>query len=54
MRTIGHLIAGESIPGSSGRTSPVFDPATGQQTATVTLASVAEVDRAVDAAREAA
>ena len=29
MDTIHHLVGGQSVPGTSGRTSPVFDPATG-------------------------
>jgi malonate-semialdehyde dehydrogenase (acetylating)/methylmalonate-semialdehyde dehydrogenase len=40
--------------GASGRTSPVYNPATGLQTADVDLASVAEVDRAVASAKAAA
>ena len=57
MNSIHHWIAGQSVPGqasgSSQRTSPVFDPATGQQTATVHLASVEDVDTAVAAAKAA-
>jgi malonate-semialdehyde dehydrogenase (acetylating) / methylmalonate-semialdehyde dehydrogenase len=50
---IGHHVAGERRPGTSGRTGPVFDPATGRQTATVDLADPAEVDEAVSAANKA-
>jgi malonate-semialdehyde dehydrogenase (acetylating) / methylmalonate-semialdehyde dehydrogenase len=53
MRTIGHWIGGQSVVGSSGRTGPVYDPAVGAQTAAVSLASAAEVDRAVAAAKAA-
>ena len=53
MRTIDHWINGALVPSTSGRTSPVFNPATGQVQANVGLASVAEVDAAVAAAREA-
>ena len=53
MRTIDHWINGSPVASSSGKTSPVFNPATGQQQATVGLADVAEVDAAVAAAREA-
>jgi malonate-semialdehyde dehydrogenase (acetylating)/methylmalonate-semialdehyde dehydrogenase len=53
---ISHWIDGRTTPGTSGRTSPVFNPATGQRTAEVELASSGEVDlavaRAVAAARE--
>ena len=47
MNTIHHLIDGAEVPGTSGRTSPVFDPASGQQSGTLSLASVAEVDAAI-------
>ena len=40
-------------PGTSGRTAPVYDPATGAVTAEVDLASVEEVDAAVAVAVEA-
>ncbi|HEY3833045.1 MAG TPA: CoA-acylating methylmalonate-semialdehyde dehydrogenase [Acidimicrobiia bacterium] len=53
MRSIGHWIGGVAVAGASGRSGPVFDPATGAQTAAVDLASIDEVDRAVAAAREA-
>jgi malonate-semialdehyde dehydrogenase (acetylating)/methylmalonate-semialdehyde dehydrogenase len=53
MRQIHHLIGGKVTPGTSGRVGPVFDPATGQQQAEVDLASIDEVDAAVDAAAEA-
>jgi malonate-semialdehyde dehydrogenase (acetylating)/methylmalonate-semialdehyde dehydrogenase len=53
VRTIDHWINGSSVPSSSGKTGPVFNPATGQQQATVGLADVAEVDAAVAAAKEA-
>ncbi|NNF54755.1 MAG: CoA-acylating methylmalonate-semialdehyde dehydrogenase [Acidimicrobiales bacterium] len=51
MDTIGHLIAGKHRAGSSGESKPVFNPATGQQTATISLASIAEVDEAVQVAQ---
>jgi malonate-semialdehyde dehydrogenase (acetylating)/methylmalonate-semialdehyde dehydrogenase len=51
---ISHWIDGAETPGESGRTSPVFNPATGARTAEVDLASRDEVDRAVSVAREAA
>ena len=53
MYTIDHWIDGRRVPSSSGRTGPVFNPATGQQQGEVALASVAEVDAAVDAAKAA-
>jgi malonate-semialdehyde dehydrogenase (acetylating) / methylmalonate-semialdehyde dehydrogenase len=51
---ISHWIDGASVAGTSGRTSPVFNPATGLQTADVDLASAADVDRAVASAKDAA
>jgi malonate-semialdehyde dehydrogenase (acetylating)/methylmalonate-semialdehyde dehydrogenase len=50
---ISHVIAGHAAPGTSGRTAPVYDPATGAVTAEVDLASADEVDAAVTAARAA-
>lgn len=54
MERIQSLINGESAPSSSGRTSAVFNPATGQQTAELELASIEEVDAAVASAKAAA
>jgi len=44
---------GSSIDGATARTAPVFDPATGMQTAEVVLATGKDVDHAVDIAAEA-
>jgi malonate-semialdehyde dehydrogenase (acetylating)/methylmalonate-semialdehyde dehydrogenase len=54
MRTIGHWIGGHEVAGTSGRVGPVYDPALGEQTAEVALASASEVDDAVKTARGAA
>ncbi|MDA9436986.1 CoA-acylating methylmalonate-semialdehyde dehydrogenase [Bradyrhizobium sp. CCBAU 51627] len=51
--TIRNFINGELVRGRSGRTSPVFNPATGQQSATLGLASADDVRTAVGAARAA-
>ena len=51
--TIQHLVDGAALPCESGRTHPVFNPATGEQTAAVGLASVEEVDAAVASAKAA-
>jgi len=51
---ISHWIDGAAREGASGRTSPVFNPATGEHIAEVALASTAEVDAAVSSARAAA
>ena len=53
MKSINHWIDGRVVESTSGNTSPVFDPATGEQTAAAGLASVAEVDAAVAAAKAA-
>ena len=47
MRNIDHFIDGRRVPGTSGRHGDVFDPNSGQVQARVALASVAELDRAV-------
>jgi len=51
---ISHWIGGLPVEGTSGRTSPVFNPATGVQTGAVDLASAEEVDAAVATAVAAA
>ncbi len=51
---ISHWIDGHVTPGTSGRTSPVYNPATGVQTGEVDLASAAEVDAAIASAVSAA
>ena len=53
MPTIGHYVSGERIEGRSGRTGPIFDPATGERQGSVALASAAEVDAAVRTAKAA-
>ena len=52
-RELHHHIAGQARAGDSGRHGEVFDPATGQVTAQVPLASAGEVRAAVDAAQAA-
>ena len=54
LRTITHLIDGKPAAGTSTRTGPVYDPATGVQQAQVLLASAADVDDAVASAVAAA
>ena len=48
--TIEHWVGGKRIAEPGGRRAPVFNPATGQQHAQVALASVAEVQDAVQVA----
>src|SRR5580765_1766577 len=53
VKRISHWIGGRSVAGESGRSGPVYNPATGEQSGAVDFASVEEVDSAVHAAREA-
>ena len=50
---VNHWINGARVAGASGRTGPVYNPATGQLAREVDFASVEEVDAAVVAAHEA-
>ena len=50
---LSHFIHGQSVAGSSGRFGDVFDPATGQVSAQVPLASRAEVEAAIASAEAA-
>jgi malonate-semialdehyde dehydrogenase (acetylating) / methylmalonate-semialdehyde dehydrogenase len=53
VRTVTHWIGGKPATGTSTRTSPVWNPATGEQQAEVLLAGTADVDTAVQAAASA-
>ena len=53
MNEIGHYIGGAVIAGTSGRSQPVWNPATGESEKTVALASTEEVGKAVADARAA-
>ncbi len=50
---IAHWIDGQRVEGTSGRSGPVYNPATGEQTGEVGFASVEEIDAAVQAAKRA-
>jgi malonate-semialdehyde dehydrogenase (acetylating)/methylmalonate-semialdehyde dehydrogenase len=50
MKRITHWIDDGRVAGTSGRQGPVFNPATGAQTAVVDLASAAELDAAAESA----
>jgi len=50
VRAISHWIDGGERPSSSGRTAPVYNPATGTVQATVALADQAEIDEAIASA----
>jgi malonate-semialdehyde dehydrogenase (acetylating) / methylmalonate-semialdehyde dehydrogenase len=51
--TVEHWINGETFSGTSTRTGPVFDPARGEVAREVRLGSIADVDAAVQAAKDA-
>jgi len=53
MRDITHFIDGESVAGTSGRYGEVFNPNTGEVQAKVALATLGEVDAAVQSALRA-
>ncbi|MCG6858687.1 MAG: CoA-acylating methylmalonate-semialdehyde dehydrogenase [Salaquimonas sp.] len=53
MKEIGHYIGGKRVAGTSGRTSDVFNPATGEVEAKVALASAAELNAAIENAKAA-
>src|SRR5215831_9065808 len=53
LREITHWINGKKVPGISGRTSKVFNPATGKVQATVPLANQAELNAAVESCQKA-
>jgi malonate-semialdehyde dehydrogenase (acetylating)/methylmalonate-semialdehyde dehydrogenase len=53
VKPINHWIGGMAVAGRSGRSGPVFNPATGGQTGAVDFASVEEVAQAVAAAKAA-
>jgi malonate-semialdehyde dehydrogenase (acetylating)/methylmalonate-semialdehyde dehydrogenase len=53
MQTIHNAIAGKLTQSASTRTQPVYNPATGEATATLPLSSLAEINAAVASAKKA-
>ncbi|WP_144409623.1 CoA-acylating methylmalonate-semialdehyde dehydrogenase [Martelella endophytica] len=53
MKAIQHFIGGNSVAGSGSRTVPTYNPATGEQSGELSLASPADVRAAVEAAKAA-
>ena len=53
MKLIEHFIGGNKYSGNSKRKSKVFDPATGEQSAEVKLATTQDVNTAVENAKKA-
>lgn len=53
MYQIGHFINGKRVAGTSGRSQPIFNPATGEAQGEVALASAEELNAAVASAKAA-
>src|SRR5437899_889217 len=53
VKRVSHWIGGRLVTGESGRSGPVYNPATGRQTGEVDFATAEEVDQAVQAAKAA-
>ena len=53
MNLIEHFIDGKTAKGSSKKTSKVFNPATGEQTSEVILASKVDIDHTIEKAKKA-
>ena len=53
MKTIEHFVGGKLFSGVSKRTGKVFNPATGEQSAEVKLATSKDVNQAVESAKKA-
>ena len=53
MKTIQHFVQGKSFSGESKRFGKIFNPATGEQTAEVKLATINDVNEAVKSAKKA-
>ena len=48
MKTIEHFVNGKAFSGESKRTAYVFNPATGEQSAEVKLATTGDINKAVE------
>ncbi len=53
LRRVSHWIDGQIAPSASGRNAPIWNPATGQQQASVDLASLEEVDALIASSKKA-
>ena len=53
MQRVSHWVNNKVVAGTSGNTGKVYNPATGEQQSEVDLASVAEVDAVIAAAKKA-
>ena len=53
MKIIEHFVGGNKYSGNSKRSSIVYDPSIGEETAKVKLGSQEDINKAVETAREA-
>ena len=53
MKLIEHFIDGKNFSGDSKRKSKIFNPATGEQSAEVKLATTADVNKSIENAKKA-
>ena len=53
MNLIQHFVDGKIFKGTSKRSGEVFNPATGEQSSTVSLATIDDIDKAVSVAKKA-
>ncbi len=53
MKTIQHFVGGKAYPGDSKRTGKIYNPATGDQSAQVKLATTEDVNKAIANAKKA-
>ena len=53
MKTIQHFVGGKNFSGNSKRTGKVYNPATGEQSAEIKLATKNDVNEAVNSAKKA-
>ena len=53
MKTIEHFVNGKNYSGNSKRSSPIFNPATGEETARVQLGTTEDLNKAAEKAKEA-
>lgn len=53
MQVIGNFINGEVVASESSRTAPIYNPATGKQTKSVSLSTASETEAAIEVAQKA-
>ena len=53
MNLIQHFVDGKIFKGTSKRSGKVFNPATGEQSSTVSLATIDDINKAVSVAKKA-